>query len=226
MALQPSATGTPDQDRRIDTEGIVLAILQSLLTTAPPWIIATYAIIAIIAAATAWRLSIQWRRHRVAAAARSRELLALLLIAGVAFAMTAYTQRYLQQQQDEQRLQAELQERDRIAKLLQTRIATEIDAVRAMLAERTVRSIERNTLVQARDELARFSALKDPRIVQMLALIDTELQIRALVEQSLTETAPDKLSRIFSKLAELAPDNPQYRDQAAHHAAQAASSGN
>jgi len=91
-----------------------------------------------------------------------------------------------------------------------------------MLAERTVRNIERNTLVQARSELARFSTLNDPRIVQMLALIDKELQIRVLVEQSLSETAPDKLAGIFARLAELAPENPQYRDQAAHYAAQAA----
>lgn len=205
---------------------MTLAELQQFLAAAPPWIVATYAIITLITLATAWRLSIQWRRHRVVAAARTREIVALLLIAGVALAMTAYTQHYLQQQQDEQRLQAQLRERDRVAKLLQTRIATEIDAVRAILAERTVRNIERNTLVDARKELARFAALNDPRIVQMLALIDTELQIRALVEQSLSETAPDKLAQLFERLAALAPDNPQYRDRATHYAAQATAARN
>jgi len=68
-----------------------LAELQEFLAAAPPWIVATYAIIMLIAVAAAWRLSVQWRRHHVPAAARTREMLALLLIAGVALAMTAYT---------------------------------------------------------------------------------------------------------------------------------------
>lgn len=205
---------------------MALAELRELLDAAPPWIMAAYAAIVLVAAAATWRLAVQWRRHRVSAAARTREVLALLLITGVALALTATAQHYLQRQQDAQRLQAELNERDRIAKVLQTRIATEVDAVRAMLAERTVRNIERNTLLDARKELARFAALKDPRIVQMLALIDTELQIRDLVEQSLSETAPDKLAQIFARLAALAPDNREYRDLAAHHAARAISAGN
>lgn len=205
---------------------MTLAELQDLQAATPLWIVAAYAFITIIALAMAWRLFIRWRRHRVPAAARSREMLALVLVAGTAFAMTAYTQHHLQQQQEEQQLEAQLRERDRIAKILQSRIATEIDAVRAMLAERTARNIERNTLVEARNELARFSALNDARIVQMLGLIDTELQIRALVEQTLSETAPDKLARLFERLAALAPDNPQFRDQAARYAAQAAVAGN
>jgi hypothetical protein len=199
-----------------------LADLQELLAAAPPWIVVAYAIITIVALATVWRLSVQWRRHRVSASARMREILAVVLITGVALALTAYAQRHLERQQEEQRLQAELRERDRIAKVLQTRIATEIDAVRAMLADRTVRNIERNTLIDARNELARFAALKDPRIVQMLALIDTELQIRELVAQSLSETAPPRLAQIYGRLAELVPDNQEYRDQAARFAAQAA----
>ena len=132
----------------------------------------------------------------------------------------------LYHQHDGGRLQAELRERDRIAKVLQTRIATEIDAVRAMLAERTIRNIERDTLTQARDELARFASLQDERITRMLALIDTELQIRALVEQGLSETAPDKLAKIYARLAELDPDNTEYRDKAGAYAAQAAPASN
>lgn len=187
---------------------------------------AAYGLIAVLAAASAWRLAVQWRRRSVSMAARTLTALALLLITGAALALIATTQRHLQRQQDAQRLQAELDERDRIARVLQTRIATEVDAVRAMLAERTVRNIERNTLLQARNELARFAALNDPRIVQMQALIDTELRIRDLVAQSLTETAPDKLAQIFTHLAALAPDNREYREQAALHATRARSAGN
>ncbi|MCZ4315473.1 hypothetical protein O4H66_18860 [Comamonadaceae bacterium G21597-S1] len=200
--------------------------LQEYLGAAPPLVLAAYAIIACIALAALWRLAVQWRRHRVSTAARLRETLALVLVAGVALAVVAYAQRHLQDQEDERRLQAELRERDRIAKVLQTRIATEVDAVRAMLAERTIRNIERDTLTQARDELARFASLKDERITRMLALIDTELQIRALVEQGLTETAPDKLAKIYARLAELDPDNAEYRDKASTYAAQAAPASN
>lgn len=203
-----------------------MAELQQQLGAASPWIVVAYAAIAIAAMLALWRLARQWRRHQVSAAGRLRESLALVLITGVALALTAYASGHLQAQQDQLRLQAELRERDRIAKVLQTRIATEIDAVRTMLADRTVRNIERDTLLEARNELARFAELKDPRIIQMLALIDTELQIRTLVEQSLAETAPGTLAQIYTRLAELAPDNPEYRDQAARYAAEAAKSGN
>ncbi len=213
--------------RWTEFEGITLADeLQEYLAGAPPLVLGAYAIIACIALAALWRLSAQWRRHRVSTAARMREALALVLVAGVALAVVAYAQRHLQDQEDERRLQAELRERDRIAKVLQTRIATEIDAVRAMLADRTIRNIERDTLTQARDELARFASLKDERIIRMLALIDTELQIRALVEQGLSETAPDKLAKIYARLAELDPDNTDYRDKASAFAAQAAAASN
>lgn len=199
-----------------------MAELQEYLGSASKLILAAYAIIACATLAALWRLSVQWKRHRVSTAARLRESLALVLLAGVGLSVVAYAQRHVQDQEDERRLQAELQERDRIAKVLQTRIATEIDAVRAVLAERTVRNIERDTLTQARNELARFAALNDPRITRMLALIDTELQIRTLVEQALSETAPDKLAQIYSRLAELAPDNAEYRDKATRFATQTA----
>ena len=213
--------------RWTESEGNTLAEeLQATLGAAPPLILAAYALVACVALAALWRLSAQWRRHQVSTAARLRETLALVLVAGVALAVVAYAQRHLQDQEDERRLQAELRERDRIAKVLQTRIATEVDAVRAMLADRTIRNIERDTLTQARDELARFAALKDARITRMLALIDTELQIRTLVEQGLSETAPDKLARIYARLAELDPDNAEYRDKAGAYAAQAATPNN
>lgn len=199
-----------------------MAELQEYLGATPLLALAAYAIIACATAVALWRLSAQWQRHQIATAARLRESLALLLIAGVAVALVAYTQNHFEQQAHERRLQAEMQERDRIAKVLQTRIATEVDAVRAMLADRTVRNIERDTLTRARDELARFAALKDPRITRMLALIDTELQIRSLVEQGLSVAEPAQLARIYARLTELVPDNQEYRDKAARFAAQAA----
>lgn len=203
-----------------------MAELQEYLATTPLLALAAYAFIACATALALWRLSVQWQRHQVSTAARLRESLALLLITGVALVLVAYAQNHFEQQAHERRLQAELLERDRIAKVLQTRIATEVDAVRAMLAERTVRNIERDTLTKARDELARFATLEDPRIARMLALIDTELRIRTLVEQGLSETAPEQLARIYTRLAELVPDNQEYRDKAARFSAQAAAPAN
>ena len=184
-----------------------------------PQIMAAYAVIAIAAIAVLWRLSAQWQRHQVAVGDRMREFLALVLVTGAGLALVAFAQDHFQRQADAQRLQTELQERDRIAAVLRTRITNEVDAVRAMLADRTVRNIERDTLATALNDLARFASLKDPRITQMLALIDTELEIRTLVAQSLSEQTPDKLARIYTRLIELAPGNQEYRDKAAQLAA-------
>lgn len=172
--------------------------------------------------AVLWRLSVQWRSHGVAAGARVRELLALVLATVVGLGAVTFAQNYFQRQADIQRLQAELKERNQIATVLRSRIDTEVDAVRAMLAERTVRNIERNTLTKARADLARFAALKDPRITQMLVLIDTELEIRALVAQTLQESDPKALARVYGRLSELVPDNQEYRDKATQFAAASA----
>lgn len=193
------------------------------LDTAPLLFLAGYVIIAIASLVALWRLARQWHTHDVAARQRWREALLLGLAVLVAVALVALAQEQSQRQARAQRLQAELQERDRIAALLRTRIGKELDSVRAMLAERTVRHIEADTLADARRELARFAELRDPRITQMLALIDTELEIRALVAQSLVESAPQALARIYARLAELEPSNPQYHDKAAQFAARAAS---
>ncbi len=199
-----------------------MAELQEILGARSATILVAYAVISLGMLAVLWRLSVQWQRNRVSTAGRLRAALALVLVAGVALLLVTITQRHLQEREAEQRLQAELLERERIALVLQTRLSTEIGAVRAMLAERTVRNIEAETLTKARDELARFATLKDPQIAQMLTLIDTELEIRTLVEQTLAESAPDKLARLYARLAALAPDNQGYRDSAALYAAQAA----
>lgn len=186
-----------------------------------PLFLAAYAAVAIAAMVAFWRLSAQWRRHEIAAAGRVKELLALAVITGVALLLVAVTNSYFRDQAEQQRLTIELNERDRLAKELRTRIAGEIDTVSAMLADRTVRNIERDRLTNARGELARFAQLKDPRITQMLALIDKELEIRDLVKQTFTQDAPDKLHTLYARLAELAPDMSQYKEKAAHYAAMA-----
>ncbi len=190
-----------------------------MFSTALPMIMLAYLVVVVAALATLRRLSTQWRQHAVEKASRVRELLALALVTGVALLLIAYAQGYFQDRTDRQQLQAELQVRDRQAKELRARIAGELDAVRAMLADRTVRSIERNTLADARKELARFVELKDPRIVQMLGMIDNELEIRDLVRQALAESAPDKLHALYTRLTALAPDKAEYKDQAARYAA-------
>ncbi len=196
--------------------------MQVHLDGVSPLIVAAYAIVAVAAMVVLWRLSAQWQRHGLAMAARLREFLALVLATAVGIALVAYTQHRIQQQDQAQQLQAELKERVRIAAVLRSRINKEVDAVRMMLADRTVRHIEQGTLTDARKDLARFAALKDPRITQMLSLIDTELEIRSLVAQSLSEPAPKALARIYTRLAELEPSNQEYRDKAAQFAADAA----
>lgn len=181
-----------------------------------------YAIIALTAVIGLWQLSVRWRQHGVDTRARARALVALALVTAVALAVVGLGQDYFQRQADRQRLQVELQERERIAADVRIRIHHQIDAVRALLADRTVRNIESNTLTAARADLARFAALKDPRINQMLALIDTELEIRALVAHSLQATDPATLARVYARLSELVPDNQNYRKKANQFAASAA----
>lgn len=183
-----------------------------------PLAMAAYTVIALAALAVLWRLTVQWQRHKVASPARVREFLALALVTGVGLGLVAFAQDHFQRQAVAQQLQAELEERDRIAAVMRARIDIEIDAVRAMLAERTVRNIERDTLGKARADLARFKALNDPRITQMLALIDKELEIRALIAQSL-DSEPQALARVYARLSELAPENQDYREKAARFAA-------
>lgn len=196
--------------------------MQEHLDGVSPLFLAAYAIIALTAMVVLWRLAMQWQRHRVTTLARLRELLALALVTGVGIAVVAYAHDYFQRQAQALQLQAELKERDRIASVLRSRINHEVEAVRAMLAERTVRHIEQNTLADARKDLARFEALHDPRIAQMVSLIDIELEIRTLVAQSLVESAPQALARVYARLAELEPSNQEYRDKATQFAAEAA----
>ena len=52
----------------------------------------------------------------------------------------------------------------------------------------------------------------------MLALIDSELEIRNLVAKTLSETAPDQLFAIYTRLSELVPEHVQYKESAERYA--------
>ncbi len=133
--------------------------------------------------------------------------------------LVVFIHAHFDKQDRDLRMMAELEQKNALASELRVKITAEVDRVRAMLADRTVRRIEQQQLAQARDELARFQSLKDPRITQMLALIDSELEIRALVAKTLSETAPDKLFAIYTRLSELVPDHAQYKESADRYAA-------
>jgi hypothetical protein len=190
----------------------------SLFLRSPPSLAACGVIL--LAAALAFRLlHRQWNRHRVADSTRSRESAALGFVAIAALLAVVFVHSYFDKQERDIRMLAELEQKTTLASELRSKITAEVDRVRAMLADRTVRRIEQQQLTQAREELARFQSLNDPRITQMLALIDAELQIRGLVAQALSETAADKLFAIYSRLAELVPDHAQYKENAERYAA-------
>lgn len=164
-------------------------------------------------------LNRQWTRLRVAGRTRGMETMALGVATATALLFVVFVHAHFDKQDRDLRMLAELEQKDALATELRSKIAAEVDRVRAMLADRTVRRIEQQQLSLAREELARFQSLKDPRITQMLALIDTELEIRDLVAKALSETAPEKLFAIYTRLSELVPDHAQYKESAEHHAA-------
>lgn len=160
----------------------------------------------------------QWNRHRVLAGTRAMEASALGLAMLTALLLVVFADAHFDKQDRDLRMTSELEQKNALASELRAKITTELDRVRAMLADRTVRRIEQQQLTQARDELARFQSLNDPRITQMLALIDSELEIRNLVAKTLSETAPDQLFAIYTRLSELVPEHAQYKDSAERYA--------
>ncbi|MEO8543882.1 MAG: hypothetical protein ABI434_09895 [Burkholderiaceae bacterium] len=184
-----------------------------------PLSLAACGVILLAAVLTYRTLHRQWTRHRVSRATRGRETATLGFAAITALLIVASVHAYVDKQDRDIRMLAELEQKSALASELRARITGEVDRVRSLLADRTVRRIEQQQLTQARDELARFQSLKDPRITQMLALIDTELEIRSLVAQALSETAPDKLFTIYTRLSELVPDQTQYKESAERYAA-------
>lgn len=183
-----------------------------------PLSLAVCGVILLAAVLTFRALLQQWSRHRVSEATRGRETATLGFATITALMVVAFAHAYVDKQDRDIRMLAELEQKSTLASDLRARITVEIDRVRSLLADRTVRRIEQQQLTQARDELARFQSLKDPRITQMLSLIDTELEIRSLVAQALSETAPDKLFAIYTRLSELVPDHAQYKESAERYA--------
>ena len=173
----------------------------------------------LVAALLASRMLLrQWNRHRVSSGTRGVEAAALGLASVTAVLLVVFANAHFDKQDRDLHMLAELEQKNTLASELRIKITAEVDRVRAMLADRTVRRIEQQQLTQARDELARFQSLNDPRITQMLALIDSELEVRNLVAKTLSETAPDRLFAIYTRLTQLVPDHVQYKESADRYA--------
>lgn len=164
-------------------------------------------------------LRTQWNRAGSARSVRNAELAALSISSLCALLLVVYGDQYLRQRDVAAKLQADMQRNTDLSIEIKQHISAQLDSARALLADRAQRKIADQQLVEARTELARFAAFNDPRIAQMIALIDKELAIRQLVEQSLSQTEPAQLALTYSRLAELVPDDAQYRADAQRYSA-------
>jgi len=196
---------------------------QFLSFAASPLALAAYAAIG-IGALLAYRiLGHQWKRPGFGKAVRTRELTALVAVALVGLALVAYAASQLRTRAAADALALErMQEKTDLAAQLRERISRELDAARALLADRTLQKIANEELVEARAELGRFASFQDPEINRMIELIDRELEIRKLVRQTLSEATPQNLGLIYARLTQLAPENAEYREKAALYPAGAA----
>jgi hypothetical protein len=121
--------------------------------------------------------------------ARARDVAVLVATAVSALLVVVVGGTLLEERGARASVQRELAERSAESLVLQTRMRAQLDAARLMLAERTVEKITRQKLAEARAELLRFAAFKDPGITQMIALIDQEIAIRATEKASLSQGA-------------------------------------
>lgn len=163
-------------------------------------------------------LSRQWRRPGALKSARAREIAALGVVTLTALLLVAVGTEYKRRSDDQARLLAEMKAKTALAAQISQKTTEALDAARVLLADRALEKIAQQQLTQARAELARFASFNDPRIIKMIELLDKELEIRKLVQQGLSETAPQALYPIYSRLAELVPDNAEYREKAARYA--------
>ena len=161
----------------------------------------------------------QWNRAGSTRSARNAELAALAISSLCALLLVVYGDQYVRQRDVEEELQADMRRSTELAIQIRQKISAHLDAARTLLADRAQRKIADHQLAEARTELARFAAFNDPRIAQMIALIDKELAIRQLVEQSLSQTEPAQLALTYSRLAQLAPDDAHYRADAQRYSA-------
>ena len=123
---------------------------------------------------------------------RHKAVVLLVLAAIAILALVGIGIHYFEARAAEARLHAELQQRSATAAQMRSMISGELDTARAILVERTLQKVAEGKLAEARVELAPFASLQDPRIVQIMVLIDKELAIQKSLEQGRPQTAPAK----------------------------------
>ena len=188
-------------------------LYQFLDAPASPWILGLYAAICVVSLLLYRVLRRQWSRPGITSATRVKETAALAIVTITALALVAFVNTLQHDRVAEIDALARLQDKALLASQLRSRIDKEIDVARSLLADSTVQKIANERLAEARADLARFAAFQDPKINQMIELIDRELEIRKLVAQSFAETAPDKLLSIYTRLTQLVPANAEYREK-------------
>ena len=124
----------------------------------------------------------RWARPGYARSARALEASVLLVTVAAVFLMVLIVGAMLQERDFRAAMQRDLAARSTQSTALRAQIDAEIDAARRLLADRAVEKISQEKLAEARAELVRFVPFQDPRILQMIALIDQELAIRASVK--------------------------------------------
>ena len=133
--------------------------------------------------ALAWLgLRRRWMRPGYARSARAIEASVLLVTVGAMFLIVLIAGAMLQERDSRAGMRLELAARSAQSTVLRAQIDAEIDAARRLLADRAIEKITQEKLAEARAELVRFVPFQDPRILQMIALIDRELAIRASVK--------------------------------------------
>ena len=125
----------------------------------------------------------RWSTPGYPGSARRAERVVLIVSTLAALLVVVGAGVLVQQRDARAAMQRELVERSAQAQALRTQIGSEIDAARKLLADRAVDKIAQEKLAEARAELARFIPFQDPRILQMVALIDQELAVRESLRQ-------------------------------------------
>ena len=121
----------------------------------------------------------RWAMADDAAPNRTRDAVVLVATMVAAWLLVMVGGVVLAQRDFRERMQRDLAERSAQSLVLQTQIRAQIDATRALLADRAVENVTQERLSEARAELARFAAFQDAGINQMVSLIDREIAIRA-----------------------------------------------
>ena len=156
----------------LETESIIAVL------TSPASLVAGIAI-GVVSLLAYLSLRARWVVAGDTTSTRARDIAVLVLTTSMALLAVLVGGVVLEERDARARVQQELAERTAQSELLRARIGAQVDAARSMLADRAADRVSRQELTQARAELLRFAAFQDPRIVQMITLIDQELAIRA-----------------------------------------------